>query len=195
MPSGSAAALYALEVDGDSEYWRGFVAGWGAASGIDPVGLARRVRDADDWSVRFEGRGMLASLRGRHRTLLVRDDTVAPLRAALATHGGELRERSCRLITAARFTFEFEIYGREEAAAVRALFEGLPAGVQLLDYAPVESIDPEAAGLELHGAVHDYVFSGSGTAGGDPGVVLALHERIRQHERIRSSDVVLELAA
>lgn len=184
----------ALEIAGSKEYLRGFVRGWAAAAGIQPTDLARRVLWAEDWDVRLGGRGWLSFLQGPVQGLLVRADSVDPLLAAIESHGTGLELHFRRHVDSARFEFDFEIFGRKEADEVRALFRSCAPAVTLVDYHIEERSDPEAAGLELHGMLHDYVFRGSGTATGGPGAVLALHERTRRHERIRARDITLELA-
>lgn len=184
----------ALEISGSEDFLRGFVAGWAAGLRIDAVEIRRRVLWAREWDVRLGDRGWLSFLQEPVQGLLVREDTVDPLLEALRTHGGGSELRFHRHVEAARFEFEFEIFGRKEALQVRSLFGSMPQDVEVRDYETDEKVDPEAQGIELHGALHPYVFSGKGTVVGKPGPVLALHERARQHERIRLRDITLELS-
>ena len=188
------SGFQAFEIAGSKDELRGFVDGWAAASRIPPADLARRVLWADEWDVQLRDRGWRSFLQGRVQGLLVSDDLADALLDALQSHGRSLEPRFRRSVESARFEFEFEIFGRSEADAVRALFASCPPGVRLENYVLDEKTDPSAAGIELLGSLHDYVLRGSGTAQGSPGPVLALHERIRQRERIRASDITLVLA-
>jgi len=184
----------ALEIAGSKDELRGFVDGWAAGSRIPPEDLARRILWAEEWDVRLRDRGWLAFLRGRIQGLLVSDALTDAFLDALQSHGRGLELRFRRRVESARFDFEFEIFGREEADEVRKLFASCAPDVKLEDYVIEEKSDPSTAGIELLGGLHDYVFRGHGTALGPPGLILALHERTRRHERIRARDITLVLA-
>jgi hypothetical protein len=188
------SGFQAFEIAGSKEQLRGFVDGWAAASRIPPADLAQRVLWADEWDVQLRDRGWLSFLHGPVQGLLVSDELADPFLEALQSHGRGLEPRLRRRVESARFGFEFELFGREEADEVRALFASCGPEVRLENYVLEEKTDPSVAGIELLGSLHDYVFRGSGTAVGLPGPVLALHERTRRHERIHARDITLVLA-
>jgi hypothetical protein len=103
-----------------------------------------------------------------------------------------LRER--RRVRGAAFDFRFEVFGRDEAAAVRRIFEELPEGVRVsAEYAPEEKLDPSASGTEMYAPAHAYACRAHGSVGGRLRGVLAVHERCRQHERVRAAPIQLQL--
>jgi hypothetical protein len=183
-------------VEGPPERLRGFMDGWSAAAGLDPMQLGRAVRWAEEWDVDA------ASLRQRFAELL-RPGAVThllvdvryteALRRALASHGDALHLRSAVAIASAQFEFAFDILARTEAADVRALFETPPAGVTITwREPPRESTDVDGHGMYAPG--HAYRFHGRAVASGDVDAILSLHVRCRQHERIQQQPVHLATA-
>jgi hypothetical protein len=177
-----------LAIDAPDDLLRGFVAGWAAGCGIAPAELGASIIWGRDRRVDFGRR-----LQGH--PLLVRSDRVEAWVAALATAPLDMRLTARHRIVRASFEFEFSIYSPPEATQVEALFAALPAGVSLEGYESKTRVDPKSAGIELHGAAHDYEFRGHGTASGEVAGILELHERASRHERIRLEDLRLELAA
>ena len=180
-------------VEGPHDLLRGFVRGWAAGAGIEPVEMERAVRWAEGWNVDAESfRQRLAEIirPGAVTHLLVRSDRSVALRRALASHGVALEVRSATSLSGARFDFDFEIYSPREAQDVRNLFDHPPAGVTITwKEAPTDSSDPGGHGM--YAPVHTYRFHGSGTAAGGVEGILSLHLRCRQHERIQQQSVRL----
>ena len=187
-----------LVVEGPESALRGCVAGWGAGEGRSTEDVARTVLRCEDFGVLTESplEKVVEVLRPGHVShLLVRQDAAEAFLRALLSHGGGLKVRGRRRVLGARFEFQYEIFSRPEGEAVLALFEALPAGVTLSpDYRPEASADADAEGVEMYAPVHHYVLRARGTARGPLPGILAMHERMRKHERIRARDVLLDLA-
>jgi hypothetical protein len=188
-----------LNVEGSSSAMRAFLVGWCAGRGMQCDDLRRRVLWPEEWNIRTEGtfQGIVdAILPGGVFAVLLDDDIVDPIVVALEPWEKrlELGVKSRQHIRAAYFKFEFEIFSRDEARAVRAIFESVPDGVNVSsDYQPEERSDLSASGAEMYAPVHDYEFRGKGTIGGELRGVLEVHERTRRHERIKTSEVGLQL--
>ena len=186
-------------VQGPEDVVRAFVAGWAAGRDMPPDDLGRCVLFARDWHVHTQTGtgGLLEALRRGHATrLLVRDDVADALARGIEAHACAHPLRGRNRVRGASFGFSYEIYSRQEAQEVRALFATLPAGAELSpDYQPIESSDPKAAGVELYAPEHGYELKAHGTVSGELRAVLEQRERTRRHERIRAKDVVLSLAS
>lgn len=188
----------AVLVEGPEDLLRGFVRGWAGGRGHTPDEAARRILWLRDWHGRVPdwSGGFLQALRGGGATqLLIRDDVATDWTAALTTHGApDLQVRARRRVAAARFDFEFEVFARDQAASMRALFEAPAEGVRVEDYACDERIDSDAVGVELLAPAHGYTCRGRGSAAGAVAAVLQLHARCLRHERIRAHEVRVALA-
>lgn len=188
-----------LNVEGSSGAMRAFLAGWSSGRGMQRDDFHRRVLWPDDWDIKGEGalQGIVgAVLPGGGFAVLLDDEIVDPVVDALEPWQKRLglSVKSRQPIRAAHFEFEFEIFSRDEAGEVRRIFEVLPDGVDVSpDYQPEEHTDLGASGAEMYAPAHDYEFRGKGTIGGELRGVLAVHERARQHERIKTRDVELQL--
>jgi hypothetical protein len=184
-----------LDVAGPEEPLRGFLLGWAVGRGLPLPELERRVRWAADWRIHPEtDAGWIARVRGSSQELVVHADLLPDLLLAFR-RSGRFEVRAVHRVARARFELDFELFSRADSATLRGILAGLPTGQLTVDLEAEEHVDPEAAGLELHGSLHDYVHRGRGAIYGDVDAVLDTHERLRQVERVRTRDVQLEFAA
>jgi hypothetical protein len=187
-------AFSKLTIEADPALVRGFVRGWCTARGMTPEETELRVLWPQDWDVRvasvLEGIGE-ALKPGDVCYVLVDDDLVTPLVQALQPWSESMRVRSQRCIQGASFDFQYEIFERDEAEEVRRIFASLPQGVQVSGTYAHEVHRGDGEGMRAR--AHAYAARGKGTLSGPLREVLEVHERCRQHERIRIHAVNLHL--
>jgi hypothetical protein len=182
--------------EADHEWLRGFVRGWCTAHGLTPVEQARNVLWPQEWDVQvlsfFEG--IVEALRpGEHTVVLMDSDLAAKLITELKPWSKRVSVRARQPIHAASFEFHFEIFDRDEAEQVRAIFEELPDGVHLSnEYAP-ETVSRPGHHDGMYAPSHEYICRAEGSVTGPLRAILDLRERCRQHERIRVQEVTLQL--
>jgi len=187
-----------ITVAADHEFGRGFVRGWLSARGLSPAEQDRLVLWPHDWDVRvstFLG-DLAEALRPGEVTVLLMDADLAPaFFTAIEPWPDALRLRSAHAIDGASFVFRYEIFDRDEAAAVQHIFTTLPDGVRVSDdYQPqVSTHADEHRGM--YAPAHQYVCRAHGSVSGALRQVLEVHERCRQHERVQIEEVVLHLGA
>lgn len=182
--------------EADHEWMRGFVRGWCTAQGLSPVEQARTVLWPQEWDVQvlsfFEG--IVEALRpGEHSVVLMVSELAEKLITDLAPWSETAHLRQRQPILAATFEFHFEIFDREEAEQVRAIFEDLPDGVHLSDdYAP-ETVCKPGPHDGMYAPSHEFTCRAKGSVTGPLRPVLDVRERCQQHERVRVQEVTLEL--
>lgn len=175
--------------------------------GDQAIGFVEGFRLASDNSgqVWFAGRENvdLESFFETLRSKLRRDTFVicsqalanAMVKAMSASNLLELEVASVRQIDYAELAFRYEVYSREEAAAVRKVIEEqLPDGVRLEGYEPEERVLDDARGVELYGPVHDYTLTASGRYVGPVPGVLSLAERLSDQTFIHPDKIHLHHA-
>lgn len=185
-----------ITLEADHDWLRGFVRGWCTARGLSPLEQERTVLWPQEWKVRvttfFEG--LVEALRpGEHTVVLMATDLARHLVTDLAPWSRSARVRAVQPILAASFEFQFEIFDRQEATEVRRIFESLPDGVRVSkDYAP-ETISKTGPHDGMYAPSHDFTCRAKGSVTGPLRAVLDVHERCRQHERIRVHEATLHL--
>ena len=99
-----------------------------------------------------------------------------------------------RLIKQGRFDFSFAINNREAAEKVKEVLAGLPEGVELVDYEPIEEIHDDSAAVGGYAPQHPYQLRGCGTIRGQFGGVIDLFlraKRMPEGELMLLSELVL----
>ena len=185
-----------LEADGD--FCRGFVRGWLTARGLSPTEQERLVLWPQEWDVRVSSfLGDIAeALRPGDVTVLLVAATIAPaLLDAIVPWPESMRLRTAHAIDGASFAFHYEIFDRDEAAAVQAIFTLLPDGARLSDDYRPETTAHTDEHRGMYAPAHRYVCRARGTLHGALRAVLEVHERCRQHERVQVEEVVLHLGS
>lgn len=187
-----------LVVEGSSDAMRAFLAGWSAGRDMKRDDLRRRVLWPDDWGIKIDStiKEILDTILPRGGfTVLLADEVVATIASALEPWEERLglRVRSRHPVRGARFEFKFEIFARDQARDARKIFESVPEGVEVADYEIEEHTDPKAKGSEMYAPAHEYVCRARGAVEGALRGVLEVHERARRHERIKTTDVELQL--
>jgi len=185
-----------ITLEADPEFCRGFVRGWLSARGLSPTEQERLVLWPQDWDVRvssFLG-GIAEALRpGEVTVLLVDAELAAAFLAALEPWPEAMRLRAAHAIDGASFDFHYEIFDRDEAAAVQRIFTTLPDGVRVSDdYQPQSAAHTDGDG-GMYAPAHRYTCRARGTLSGALRAVLDVHERCRQHERVQVEEVLLHL--
>ncbi len=107
----------------------------------------------------------------------------------------ELEVGTVRAIDRAELGFRFEVFSRDEGAAVRRVIEeDLPEGVRLEGYEVSEETAEDARGVELYTPVHEYVLSGRGRYVGEVPGVIELAHRLADQAFIHPERIRLEYA-
>ncbi len=134
----------------------------------------------------------ILTLRGDHIHLVctgsVQRDFIAAIKQAADL---EFEVLSDRKIVRTHFEFEFDTFSRDVASVVKKLLDELPAGLKLADYAPQETSDTKARGLELYSPVHDYQFRGRGRIDGDLVKLLSFRKTLAANEFFAVEDIVI----
>ena len=168
-----------LVIEGREEVVRAFVAGLVAGRGgreradvvhagdvdLEPATLGERLRE------------LLA--RQSHSVVLVGPSLAPALVAALAAQGPplELKLESQRAVAAATVSIRAEVFARETAVALRALLDGVPAGVRVEQRVESEELHPEGKGVELYAPLHEYAYRVSAELHGAVGELVGLRQQ------------------
>lgn len=118
-----------------------------------------------------------------------------PARALIAAIRSDphLRLERVREVHGAAFAFEAEAYSHPVAEKIRkALHEDLPPGVSLVDCQESEERDPEAKGVELYAAVHEYTYRATGRYTGNPPGIFELHQRMQDIDFVKEKELEID---
>ncbi len=99
-----------------------------------------------------------------------------------------------RKIKSAEFAFNFKIFTKRQAAAIRKQLDNLPEGVELVDFSEVEEQNKNAKQLGGYAPLQPYVYKGHGVVQGEfEGVINVFLEIKRSNlaENLICSDVKL----
>lgn len=99
----------------------------------------------------------------------------------------EIKEE--RKLEGAHFRFELATPNRQVAEEIRRVLAKLPAGVRLVDYAPVEQIDPGAGGAEVYSPAHEYMFLAKGVLEGDVAGIVEVRRALSAIEFTRCDEI------
>jgi hypothetical protein len=126
--------------------------------------------------------------------LVVPSERVAEISAACkraADHGLPFGVHQVREIAEAHCGYEFEIFNREDARALRERLAALPDDLQLVDPVAEEQEDPTAKGAEGYTPEHEYTFKGCGTVGGPLAGVLKARAALAAVPRVKVAAIRL----
>jgi hypothetical protein len=169
-----------LELRGPGERAVGFVEGVRAARGDRrPVWYSRRERVGHGGLIE-----VLKEKLGLHSHVILPVDLAAAVVDALAVAPVlGLEVAGSPEISHAELPFTFHCFTREVAAEVRRKVETeLPEGVRLEGYETRETLDEEAAGVEVYSPAHAYSLEGEGCYTGPVEGVLAVAHRLEGHD-------------
>ena len=183
-----ATSYYEIVVKGNDKLLKGFVRGFQVGRSIKS-GLW----NCGDHPIDTKHMREVLTLRGDRIHLIctgsVRQSIIAAVKQAADL---EFEVLSDKKILRTYFEFEFDAFSREAASGLKKLLEGLPAGLQLLDYEPHETIDAGARGVEMYSPVHDYRFRGKGRIGGDFDRLLSFRKNLEANELVSVKNIVIE---
>lgn len=108
----------------------------------------------------------------------VAEHFVSALRGAEPTIGCTVEKK--RLITGAEFTFSFDLYNENQINQCKELFRNVPAGVELINFHPLERRDVRLKGIKEYAPVHPFTYQGQGTAQGDFEAVVDFYLTIKR---------------
>jgi hypothetical protein len=127
-----------------------------------------------------------------HHLLFAPTDQARELLRGIAENP-ELHLERLREVESASFAFETEAYARRIAEKIKhALHDDLPSGVSLVDFEESETIDPEAKGVELYAAVHEYTYRATGRFTGLPPGLFELHQRMQDIDFVKEKELEIE---
>ena len=183
-----ATKYHELIIKGDAEVLKGFIEGYMTAKGIKTGVIIAREHDIETHHLKevltFRGDYCHIIVTGRHHRSLVS--------AIEKTPDIDCEFVSDKEIANAYFEFKFETFNRDVAKELKKTLTKLPAGLQLIDYQPEETIDPSAEGIEFYSPIHDYSFSGKGRIRGDVAKLIQFQERMKDHVFMETEDIELE---
>lgn len=178
------ATYHEIIIKGDDNvvdgYLKGFLAGRGVKSGF---------YFSKDWPFRLGHIREIIKYRGPVVHVICSGSLRATITSAVDKSDLEIEVETTRKIDSLSFGFNFMAANREVAASIKRTLGRLPAGVKLEDYAPEESVDPDAKGVEAYSPVHDYEFKGEGKARGDVDGVLALYRKLTENRAFRVEEI------
>jgi hypothetical protein len=127
-----------------------------------------------------------------HHLLFAPADQARELLRGIAENP-ELHLERLREVESASFAFEAEAYARRIAEKIKhALHDDLPPGVSLVGFEESEEIDPEAKGVELYVAVHEYTYHATGRFTGLPPGLFELHQRMQDIDFVKEKELEIE---
>lgn len=118
-------------------------------------------------------------------------DRLVALSSRLESEAG-LRLSEEGRVRAARFPFHYQAFARRYGEEIRTLLKGLPGGLTVEGGDPVETLDPEARGLEVYSPVHDYEITGEGSISGRIDLVIEARRRLAEHPLVRTDPLEIE---
>ena len=120
------------------------------------------------------------------------DDFYRAVEWATPKIGISIREK--RPVYSAEVKFSFKIFNRELAERCKSIFDEIPDGVEIRDFAPHERYDENAPEYSFTGSSHPYSYLGSGCAFGSFDGIIQLFlqcKRSQCSEFITCSEVKL----
>lgn len=118
-------------------------------------------------------------------------DRLVAVRERMESEAG-LRLADEGRVRSASFPFRYQAFARRYGEEIRALLKGLPAGLSVDGGDPVETIDPDAKGLEAYSPVHDYEIRGEGAVAGRVDLVIEAHRRLAGHPLVHAGPIDIE---
>lgn len=118
-------------------------------------------------------------------------DRLVAVSARLESEAG-LRLAGEGRVRAARFPFRYQAFARRYGEEIQALLKELPAGLTVEGGEPVETVDPEAKGLEAYSPAHDYEIRGEGSIGGRVDLVIEARRRLVAHPLVHAGPLEIE---
>jgi hypothetical protein len=183
-----ATKYHELIVKRDDELLKGFIEGFMTAKNLKTGVILAREHDIETHHLKevltFHGNYIHVIVAGRYHRSLVSAIQKTPDIACEIVSDKE--------IINAYFKFKFETFSRDVAKALKKTLARLPAGLQLIDYDPEETIDPSGEGIEFYSPIHDYSFCGKGKIRGDVARLIRFHERTKAHVFMETEDIELE---
>ncbi|MHB8080091.1 MAG: hypothetical protein ACYDIE_12655 [Candidatus Krumholzibacteriia bacterium] len=189
----SAPDFFEVVLEGVAEAGRGFLCGLLLGSG-QPGYLEFPPEQAPP------GRTLGNRLRGMvglspHECRAIVDqasrDRLVALSSRLESEAG-LRLSDEGRVRAARFLFRYQAFARRYGEEIQTLLKGLPAGLTVDGGGPVETVDPEATGLEAYSPAHEYEISGEGSISGRVDLVIEARRRLAEHPLVHAESLEIE---
>jgi len=119
-------------------------------------------------------------------------DRLVAVRDRLEGEAG-LRLAAERPVRAARFHFRYQAFARRYGEQIQALVRELPAGLTVEGGEPVETVDPEAKGIEAYAPGHEYEIQGEGSIAGRVDLVIEARCRLAAHPLVHAGPLEIEL--
>lgn len=178
------ATYHEIIIKGDDNvvdgYLKGFLAGRGVKAGC---------YFSKDWPFRLGHVREIIKYRGPVVHVICSGSLRATITSAINNSDLEIEVEKTRKIGSLAFGFNFTTANRGVATKIKRTLSRLPDGVKLEGYEPVESVDPDAKGVEAYSPVHEYEFKGEASARGDVDGVLKLYRKLTENRAFRVEEI------
>jgi hypothetical protein len=182
-----AVTYHELVIKGNGKLLRGFIRGYQIAKNINKGLLLCK-----NYPINTHHLKHILTFRGDHVHLVCKAQVRQGFLAAVEKASDlEFEVLADQEVYTASFEFEFETFNKEVASGIKRLLRRPPAGLELKDYTPEETTDPDAEGVEIYTPVHDYTFKGKGKVAGDVEKLCAFHTKFAEHEFFEVEDIRL----
>jgi len=177
----------------DARFAKGFLQGYLAGSGkahrffineeagIEAESLSEKLKE-------------LVGLADLFQRVVIEEDFLALLHkdsAAAAALGLSGQPLQARRITSGSFSVRIKDSAQEDAAAIKKLLSGRPAGVTVEGWQERETIEKNGRGVELYTPLHDYVYEASGSFRGPIEALADLRSELGQHASVKTGLIKL----
>jgi hypothetical protein len=186
---------YEVVLEGSYELVKGFVLGYLEGKGIEGDAVFEQ-----EYHIKGEGRleqiMRMLNVKENEIRVIIGEGVGLMLREAIERRKADLnlKVRSIRPVTGARFNFRYKTFSKEFVEKLKATFANLPPGVELKGYEPVEVIQLDAKGVEAYAPLHDYEIKASGEVIGPAKEVIDFYDQIEHNELIELDEIQLEFS-
>lgn len=187
---------YEVLLEGDVEVMRGFIVGYLTGAGVEePFYVAKECGVEHDSLAREVAEWIHLASNRTH--IVTAENVYVALTEGIANAGEALHLQlvSARRLRGAHFSFEWEVYTREEAERADGLVEQRPASIRVDEYEPEEEVHEDVKGeTGMYAPTHAYTMRAFGHAHGKPGEIISWAEQLRDDPFIKLSRIELQYA-
>lgn len=188
--------FYEFKILGPKLLCKGLAAGFLEGRGIEGLFYLASEQDVETHGLleRIEEK---VHLVGEHAHLIVEESIREAVEEAIGGTADALglKIERRRKVMGSSFLFRYEAFNREHGEALKALFEGLPAGLAMAEgYSPEEVIHEDSKGVEGYAPEHAYTIKAEGKVSGEVDALLGFRRKIvDEFALVKAEKVVFDL--